>query len=91
MSSITIVTDTDSSLPGEVAACYGIRHYCGTGGRCPSPSILGRRPWKPWPRSRNGRAVSKAVQPDGLRKREQSDYLDHFAVQAPACLMRRAT
>jgi len=44
MSSIAIITDTDSSLPAEVAARYGIRHYCGTGGRCPSPSTLGRRP-----------------------------------------------
>ncbi len=43
MSSIAIITDTDSSLPAEVAARYGIRH-CGTGGRCPSPSTLGRRP-----------------------------------------------
>jgi len=25
MSSIAIITDTDSSLPAEVAACYGIR------------------------------------------------------------------
>ena len=45
MSSIAIITDTDSSLPAGVAARYGIRHYCGTGGRCGSPSTLGRRPY----------------------------------------------
>ena len=37
MSSIAIITDTDASLPAEVAARYGIRHCCGTGGKCPSP------------------------------------------------------
>jgi hypothetical protein len=45
MSSIAIITDTDSSLPADVAARYGIRHCCGTGdtdGRCPSPFTLGR-------------------------------------------------
>ena len=46
MSSIAIITDTDSSLPAEVAARYGIRHCCGTGARCPSPSTLGRKPLK---------------------------------------------
>jgi hypothetical protein len=30
MSSIAIITDTDSSLPAEVAARYGIRHCCTT-------------------------------------------------------------
>jgi len=30
MSSIAIITDTDASLPAEVAARYGIRHYCTT-------------------------------------------------------------
>jgi len=44
MSSIAIITDTDASLPAEVAARYGIRHYCGTGSRCPSLSTLGGRP-----------------------------------------------
>lgn len=43
MSSIAIITDTDSGLPAEVAARYGIRYYCGTGGRCLSPSTLDRR------------------------------------------------
>lgn len=32
MSSIAIITDTDASRPAEVAARYGIRHCCGTGG-----------------------------------------------------------
>jgi len=30
ISSIAIITDTDSSLPAEVTARYGIRHYCTT-------------------------------------------------------------
>jgi len=37
MPSIAIITDSDSSPPAEAAARYGIRHGCGTGGRCPSP------------------------------------------------------
>jgi hypothetical protein len=49
MSSIAIITDTDSSLPAEAAARYGIRHCCTTvaaqGGRYLSPFTLGRLHW----------------------------------------------
>jgi hypothetical protein len=59
MSSIAIITDTDASLPAEVAARYGIRHCCTTvaaqGGRYLSPFTLGRLHWCECGSRRQGR------------------------------------